>query len=175
MTDTNKKVLGWAFVVSLILWAILLRPSETPVVEESVVDEIVEEVVEEVSSVVVEEAEEVKEVVEDAIEETVQHVAMAVEDVIEVAMTPPPVTEEILHFTDDGILIAPYPDYDNFPDAFAFARGMLGDSTEHGELRIFLWRGNRYHTETLEQQQAQEAQEDSVELETVKPDTTVNN
>tara|TARA_Y100000401_G_C8315897_1_gene222405 strand:+ start:1004 stop:1537 length:534 start_codon:yes stop_codon:yes gene_type:complete len=176
MSKVNKKVLGWAFVVSLILWAILLRPSETPVVEESVVDEIVEEVVEEVSSVVIEEAEEVKEVVEDAVEETVQHVAMAVEDVMEVAMTPPPIAERVLNFTDDGILIAPYPDYDNFQDAFAFARAMLGDSAEHGELKIFLWRGNRYHTETLEQQQAQEeAQEDSIELETVKADTTVNN
>ena len=47
MTDTNKKVLGWAFVVSLILFAMLLRTGDEPVIEESVVDEIVEEVVEE--------------------------------------------------------------------------------------------------------------------------------
>ena len=78
--------------------------------------------------------------------------------------------EEILHFTDDGVLIAPYPDYDNFQDAFAFARGMLGDSSSHnGELRVFLWRGNRYHTETIEQS----ALKDSVEEEIVEPDTTV--
>jgi len=28
---------------------------------------------------------------------------------------------------------------------------MLGDSAEHGELRVFMWRGKKYTTETLKQ------------------------
>ena len=85
------------------------------------------------------------------------------EDVIE---------EEILHFTDDGILIAPYPDYESFDEAFTFGKGMLGDSSEHGSLRVFMWRGERYNTETLKQPEVEIEIEVEV-IEIVEPDTTV--
>jgi hypothetical protein len=65
-----------------------------------------------------------------------------------------------LHFTNDGILIA---DYENFSNAFAFARGVLGDSSEDGKLRIFSWRDNQYHTEWLKPTEIQLVEKDSVE------------
>lgn len=56
---------------------------------------------------------------------------------------------KIFHYSDNGTFIVPYPDYDNFPDAFAYARQSIGDSTSEGRIQLFLWRGNKYHTETL--------------------------
>ena len=153
MAKVNKKALGWAFVVSLIIWGILMGTDSDaePTIEPVTPDVVVENASSNESwpYITEEEAEVVHPVKEKVIE--------------------PPITEEILHFTDNGTLIAPYPDYDNFSDAFAFARGMLGDSSEHGELRVFLWRGKKYNTETLQQT----AQKDSVEEAVVEPDTTV--
>tara|TARA_Y100001951_G_C11282109_1_gene266114 strand:- start:312 stop:797 length:486 start_codon:yes stop_codon:yes gene_type:complete len=155
MTKVSKKALGWALVVSLIIWGILMGTDNTVEQTETVTNDIVEDTATETWPY--------------PTEEEVRFVHPPEKKEVEEVVTPP-IVEEILHFTDDGILIAPYPDYDNFQDAFAFARGMLGDSSSHdGELRIFLWRGNRYHTETIEQS----ALKDSVEEEIVEPDTTV--
>ena len=155
MTKVNKKALGWALVVSLIIWGILMGTDNTVEEIEAVTNDVVEDTA--------------KEAWPYPTEEEVRFVHPPEKKEVEEVVTPP-IVEEILHFTDDGGLIAPYPDYDNFQDAFAFARGMLGDSSSHnGELRVFLWRGNRYHTETIEQS----ALKDSVEEEIVEPDTTV--
>tara|TARA_Y100000034_G_scaffold99339_1_gene121976 strand:- start:280 stop:765 length:486 start_codon:yes stop_codon:yes gene_type:complete len=155
MTKVNKKALGWALVVSLIIWGILMGTDNTVEEIETVTNDVVEDTA--------------KEAWPYPTEEEVRFVHPPEKKEVEEVVTPP-IVEEILHFTDDGVLIAPYPDYDNFQDAFAFARGMLGDSSSHnGELRVFLWRGNRYHTETIEQS----ALKDSVEEEIVEPDTTV--
>ena len=81
-------------------------------------------------------------------------------------------SSEITHYTEDGIFIVPYPDYENFSDAFSHAREVLGDSSGNSNLKIFLWRGDKYNTETLKQSNV----EDSVKVETieiVEPDTTV--
>ena len=150
MTNVNKKALGWAFIVFLIIWGVLMGVDRDNPTVETVTPDVVEDTVSEGWPY--------------PTEEEVRAVHPAEKKEVEA-----PIVEEILHFTDNGTLIAPYPDYDNFSDAFSFARGMLGDSTEHGELRVFLWRGKKYNTETLEQ----EAQKDSVEEVIVEPDTTV--
>ena len=154
MNSKNKKIAAWGFIISLIVASLTIFKSDEPA----------EEVVIEVEVVEQEEPTQVEILTADLEEEE----TASLEDVIE---------EHILHFTDDGILIAPYPDYENFSDAFAFARGMLGDSSGHGSLRIFLWRGEKYNTETLKQS----AQIDSVEevvveviIGEIEPDTTVN-
>ncbi len=131
MTESNKKIIGWGIVICLILWGILMSPLRnndeepietiTPSVEEPTVEPVVEELV---------------------VEE---------ENTEEEVVVIPPIEHGIVHFTDDGTLIAPYPDYYNFSDAFEFGRAMLGDSAEHGELRVFMWRGKKYTTETLKQ------------------------
>ena len=153
MNSKNKKIAAWGFIISLIVASLTIFKSDEPT----------EEVVIEVEVVEQEEPTQVEILTADLEEEE----TASLEDVIE---------EHILHFTDDGILIAPYPDYENFSDAFAFARGMLGDSSGHGSLRIFLWRGEKYNTETLKQS----AQTDSVEevvveviIGEIEPDTTV--
>ena len=157
MNSKNKKIAAWGFIISLIVASLTIFKSDEPT----------EEVVIEVEVVEQEEPTQVEILTENLEEETVVE-PTPLKDAIE---------EEILHFTDDGILIAPYPDYENFSDAFAFARGMLGDSSGHGSLRIFLWRGEKYNTETLKQS----AQIDSVEeieievvVEVIEPATTVN-
>ena len=154
MNSKNKKIAAWGFIISLIVASLTIFKSDEPT----------EEVVIEVEVVEQEEPTQVEILTADLEEEE----TASLEDVIE---------EHILHFTDDGILIAPYPDYENFSDAFAFARGMLGDSSGHGSLRTFLWRGEKYNTETLKQS----AQIDSVEevvveviIGEIEPDTTVN-
>jgi hypothetical protein len=155
MNSKNKKIAAWGFIISLIVASLTIFKSDEPT----------EEVVIEVEVVEQEEPTQVEILTADLEEEDE---TASLEDIIE---------EHILHFTDDGILIAPYPDYENFSDAFAFARGMLGDSSGHGSLRIFLWRGEKYNTETLKQS----AQIDSVEevvveviIGEIEPDTTVN-
>jgi len=151
----NKKIAAWGFIISLIVASLTIFKSDEPA----------EEVVIEVEVVEQEEPTQVEILTADLREEAE---TVPLENVIE---------EEILHFTDDGILIAPYPDYENFSDAFAFARGMLGDSSEHGSLRIFLWRGERYNTETLKQPAQIDSDEETVTVETVETvelNTTVN-
>lgn len=79
----------------------------------------------------------------------------------EVEVTPVVFTEEvnhtvtednsIVHYNNNGELLVPYPDYDNFSDAFSYARYTLGDSTTTGATQVFVWRGKKYHTETLKQ------------------------
>ena len=128
MSKQTRTVAAWAFVVSLIVVGIMIARNGSdvevvaPSVEEAAVDTTPIEVTE-----------------------------LLAEESVEVDIAPP-ITEYVLNFREDGVLVVPFPDYDNFGDAFNFARAMLGDSTEHGELRIFLWRGSEYHTETIEQQ-----------------------
>lgn len=128
MSKQTRTVAAWAFVVSLIVVGIMIARNGSdveevaPPVEEAAVDTTPIEVTE-----------------------------LLAEESVEVDIAPP-ITENVLNFREDGVLIVPFPDYDNFGDAFNFARAMLGDSVEHGELRIFLWRGSEYHTETIEQQ-----------------------
>ena len=128
MSKQTRTVAAWAFVVSLIVVGIMIARNGSdveevaPPVEEAAVDTTPIEVTE-----------------------------LLAEESVEVDIAPP-ITDNVLNFREDGVLIVPFPDYDNFGDAFNFARAMLGDSVEHGELRIFLWRGSEYHTETIEQQ-----------------------
>ena len=68
---------------------------------------------------------------------------------------------EIQHFTDDGTLIAPYPDYDNFADAFVYARRNLGWEEVTGEVQTFLWRGKKYHTEHKDQLHSDSTESDT--------------
>jgi len=128
MSKQTRTVAAWAFVISLIVVGIMIarNGSDVEVVAPPVEEVAVDTTPEEVTELLAEESVEVK--------------------------IAPPITEYVLNFREDGVLIVPFPDYDNFGDAFNFARAMLGDSTEHGELRIFLWRGSEYHTETIEQQ-----------------------
>ena len=128
MSKQTRTVAAWAFVISLIVVGIMIARNGSDV-------EVVAPPVEEVAA--------------DTTPEEVTE--LLAEESVEVKIAPP-ITEYVLNFREDGVLIVPFPDYDNFGDAFNFARAMLGDSTEHGELRIFLWRGSEYHTETIEQQ-----------------------
>jgi len=128
MSKQTRTVAAWAFVISLIVVGIMIarNGSDVEVVAPPVEEVAVDTTPEEVTELLAEESVEVK--------------------------IAPPITEYVLNFREDGVLVVPFPDYDNFGDAFNFARAMLGDSIEHGELRIFLWRGSEYHTETIEQQ-----------------------
>ena len=154
MNSKNKKILAWGLVVSLIVASVTIFKS----------NESVEEVVIEFEITEQQEPTQVEILTSNVEEETVVE-----ENVLKDA-----IEEEILHFTDDGILIAPYPDYESFNEAFTFGKGMLGDSAEHGSLRVFMWRGERYNTETLKQPEVEVEIEVEVEvIETVEPDTTV--
>ena len=154
MNSKNKKILAWGFVVSLIVASVTIFKSNESVEEVVIEFEITEQ--QEPTQV---------EILTSNVEEEVVVEENVLKDVIE---------EEILHFTDDGILIAPYPDYESFDEAFTFGKGMLGDSAEHGSLRVFMWRGEKYNTETLKQPEVEVEIEVEVEvIETVEPDTTV--
>jgi len=128
MSKQTRTVTAWAFVISIIVIGIMIARNGSDVEE---VAPPVEEVETDTTPV-----------------EVTELLADESEDVV-VAR---PITDRVLNFRDDGVLIVPFPDYDNFGDAFNFARAMLGDSAEHGALRIFLWRGDEYHTETIKQQ-----------------------
>ena len=82
------------------------------------------------------------------------------------------VNVEIQHFSPDGTLIAAYPDYDNFGDAFVYARRTLGHSETTGEVQTFLWRGKKYHTEHKDQLESDST--DAVDTLNVDDTTTVN-
>ena len=152
MNSKNKKILAWGLVVSLIVASVTIFKSS----------ESVEEVVIEFETTEQQEPTQV-EILTSNVEEEAVVEENVLKDVIE---------EEILHFTDDGILIAPYPDYESFDEAFTFGKGMLGDSSEHGSLRVFMWRGEKYNTETLKQPEVEIEIEVEV-IEIVEPDTTV--
>ena len=147
MNSKNKKIAAWGFIVSLLVASVTIFKSNEP--EDEVAVEV--EVVEQAEPTQVE-------ILTSNLEEE--------EIVVESAPLKDELDEHIRHFTDDGILIAPYPDYDNFSDAFGYARDMLGDSSEDGSLKVFVWRGEKYNTETLKQSA------ESV-IEVVEPDTTV--
>ena len=138
MNEKNKKIAAWGFVITLIIASVTIFKSNEPV-----------EVIEEIEAIQYDEPTQVEILTEDLQEESTfpERLPNTLKDAIE---------EEILHFTDSGILIAPYPDYETFGQAFAFGKGMLGDSAEHGSLRVFMWRGNLYNTETLKQPTATE-------------------
>ena len=142
MNSKNKKILAWGFVVSLIVASVTIFKS----------NESVEEVVIEFEITKQQEPTQV-EILTSNVEEEVVVEENVLKDVIE---------EEILHFTDEGMLIAPYPDYESFGEAFAFGKLMLGDSSEHGSLRVFMWRGNLYNTETLKQSSIKEVVNDTI-------------
>ena len=152
MNSKNKKILAWGLVVSLIVASVTIFKSS----------ESVEEVVIEFETTEQQEPTQV-EILTSNVEEEAVVEENVLKDVIE---------EEILHFTDDGILIAPYPDYESFDEAFTFGKGMLGDSAEHATLRVLMWRGERYNTETLKQPEVEIEIEVEV-IEIVEPDTTV--
>tara|TARA_R110002167_G_scaffold86976_1_gene235286 strand:+ start:2208 stop:2741 length:534 start_codon:yes stop_codon:yes gene_type:complete len=140
MNDKNKKIAAWGFVITLIIASVTIFQSNDD-----------DEMIEQVGAVEYNEPTQVEiltHMLDDLEEEVVEEPTFpeklpnTLKDAIE---------EEILHFTDNGILIAPYPDYESFGQAFAFGKGMLGDSSEHGSLRVFMWQGNLYNTETLKQ------------------------
>ena len=141
MNEKNKKIAAWGFIVTLIIASVTIFKSSEP--EEEVIEH---------DPIQYDEPTQVEILTENLEEETVVE-PTPLKDAIE---------EEILHFTDDGILIAPYPDYESFGEAFAFGKGMLGDSAEHGSLRVFMWRGNLYNTETLKQPSTNEIIEEVV-------------
>ena len=143
MNEKNKKIAAWGFIVTLIIASVTIFQKDEPV-----------EVIEQVESIEYDEPTQVEILTENLEEETVVE-PTPLKDAIE---------EEILHFTDDGILIAPYPDYESFGEAFAFGKAMLGDSAQHGSIRVFMWRGNLYNTETLKQLSKTE----TVENDTIK-------
>ena len=143
MNEKNKKIAAWGFIVTLIIASVTIFQKDEPV-----------EVIEQVESIECDEPTQVEILTENLEEETVVE-PTPLKDAIE---------EEILHFTDDGILIAPYPDYESFGEAFAFGKAMLGDSAQHGSIRVFMWRGNLYNTETLKQLSKTE----TVENDTIK-------
>ena len=141
MNEKNKKIAAWGFIVTLIIASVtIFKSSET---EEEVIEH---------DPIQYDEPTQVEILTENLEEETVVE-PTPLKDAIE---------EEILHFTDDGILIAPYPDYESFGEAFAFGKAMLGDSAEHGSIRVFMWRGNLYNTETLKQPSTNEIIEEVV-------------
>ena len=143
MNEKNKKIAAWGFIVTLIIASVtIFKSSET---EEKVIEH---------DPIQYDEPTQVEILTENLEEETVVE-PTPLKDAIE---------EEILHFTDDGILIAPYPDYESFGEAFAFGKAMLGDSAQHGSIRVFMWRGNLYNTETLKQLSKTE----TVENDTIK-------
>lgn len=143
MNEKNKKIAAWGFIVTLIIASVTIFKSS----------EHEEEVIEH-DPIQYDEPTQVEILTENLEEETVVE-PTPLKDAIE---------EEILHFTDDGILIAPYPDYESFGEAFAFGKAMLGDSAQHGSIRVFMWRGNLYNTETLKQLSKTE----TVENDTIK-------
>ena len=150
MNAKNKKLIAWGFVITLIVASVTIFQSDEP--EEKTVK---------VEVIWPNEPTQVEILTEDLEEEVVEPTPL--KDAIE---------EHILHFTDDGILIAPYPDYESFGEAFAFGKLMLGDSSEHGSLRVFMWRGNLYNTETLKQSSIKEVVVDTIDaVETVVNDT----
>lgn len=51
-------------------------------------------------------------------------------------------------YNKSGMLVVPYPDYENLLQAHGFAVDILGDSTK----QWFLWRGGMYHTQSLSTQ-----------------------
>ena len=141
MNEKNKKIAAWGFIVTLIIASVTIFKSSEP--EEEVIEH---------DPIQYDEPTQVEILTENLEEETVVE-PTPLKDAIE---------EEILHFTDDGILIAPYPDYESFGEAFAFGKAMLGDSAEHGSIRVFMWRGNLYNTETLKQPSTNEIIEEVV-------------
>ena len=143
MNEKNKKIAAWGFIVTLIIASVTIFKSSEP--EEEVIEH---------DPIQYDEPTQVEILTENLEEETVVE-PTPLKDAIE---------EEILHFTDDGILIAPYPDYESFGEAFAFGKAMLGDSAQHGSIRVFMWRGNLYNTETLKQLSKTE----TVENDTIK-------
>ena len=143
MNKKNKKIAAWGFIVTLIIASVTIFKSSEP--EEEVIEH---------DPIQYDEPTQVEILTENLEEETVVE-PTPLKDAIE---------EEILHFTDDGILIAPYPDYESFGEAFAFGKAMLGDSAQHGSTRVFMWRGNLYNTETLKQLSKTE----TVENDTIK-------
>ena len=143
MNEKNKKIAAWGFIVTLIIASVTIFKSSKH--EEEVIEH---------DPIQYDEPTQVEILTENLEEETVVE-PTPLKDAIE---------EEILHFTDDGILIAPYPDYESFGEAFAFGKAMLGDSAQHGSIRVFMWRGNLYNTETLKQLSKTE----TVENDTIK-------
>jgi hypothetical protein len=150
MNAKNKKLIAWGFVITLIVASVTVFKGDKTE-EETVKVEVVWP-------------------------NNPTQVEILTEDLEEEILEPTPlkdsIEEEILHFTDEGMLIAPYPDYESFGEAFAFGKLMLGDSSEHGSLRVFMWRGNLYNTETLKQSSIKEVVVDTIDtLETVVNDT----
>ena len=144
MNKKNKKIAAWGFIVTLIIASVTIFQKDEPV-----------EVIEQVESIEYDDEFTQVEILTENLEE---------ETVVEPTPLKDAIEEEILHFTDDGILIAPYPDYESFGEAFAFGKAMLGDSAQHGSIRVFMWRGNLYNTETLKQLSKTE----TVENDTIK-------
>ena len=141
MNEKNKKIAAWGFIVTLIIASVTIFKSSEP--EEEVIEH---------DPIQYDEPTQVEILTENLEEETV----------VEPTQLKDAIEEEILHFTDDGILIAPYPDYESFGEAFAFGKAMLGDSAQHGSTRVFMWRGNLYNTETLKQPSTNEIIEEVV-------------
>jgi len=74
---------------------------------------------------------------------------VSTEDTLVEVVVIPPVEHQSIHFTEDGILKVSDTTYDNFSDAFGFAKAMLGDSSRNGKLKVFVWKGKKYNTESM--------------------------
>ena len=135
MDNKAKRQVGWAFIATLITISVLIAPACEKKKEEPVKTTVKFLAP---SDVPVKEYPTPKEV---------QEIHPKPEKKAEVET----VNVEIQHFSPDGTLIAAYPDYDNFGDAFVYARRTLGHSETTGEVQKFLWRGKKYHTEHKDQ------------------------
>jgi len=138
MKITATQGLAGIFVFVVLALSILAKEDENEIeYEVTIVPESIENNIVEVEST--EEEVEVEESSEDTdtFTEEVNHV----------------VTEDnsIVHYNNSGELIVPFPDYENFSDAFSYARSTLGDSSSTGTMQVFVWQGKKYHTETLKQ------------------------
>ncbi len=152
MDDKQKRQVGWAFIATLITISVILSDGcgkkeevSTTTTPSTVSDDTIPSLLTPVEEYPTEE--EVNEV----------HPAPVKDEKAEVET----VDVEIQHFTDDGTLIAPYPDYDNFADAFVYARRNLGWEEVTGEVQTFLWRGKKYHTEHKDQLHSDSTESDT--------------
>tara|TARA_R100000458_G_scaffold11054_1_gene8818 strand:- start:912 stop:1385 length:474 start_codon:yes stop_codon:yes gene_type:complete len=156
MDNKAKRQVGWAFIATLITISVLIAPACEKKKEEPVKTTVKFLAPSEVP------------VIEYPTPKEVEEIHPKPEKKAEVET----VNVEIQHFSPDGTLIAAYPDYDNFGDAFVYARRTLGHSETTGEVQTFLWRGKKYHTEHKDQLES-----DSTEFEDpsdVDDTTTVN-
>ena len=160
MDNKAKRQVGWAFIATLITISVLIAPACEKKKEEPVETTVKFLAPSEVPKLLQ------PDVYPTPTEEEEVHPKPEKKAEVET------VNVEIQHFSPDGTLIAAYPDYDNFGDAFVYARRTLGHSETTGEVQTFLWRGKKYHTEHKDQLESDST--DAVDTLNVDDTTTVN-